>query len=62
MLEDVIKNLLLVVVVRDNVPIELGFQLEPHSFDIYNVISDLNWWSYRNFTVLPHTILTRLRN
>lgn len=62
MLKYVIKNLLLVVVVRHNVTIKLSFQLEAHRFDIYNIIPDLNWWCYRDLTVLLHTILARLCN
>lgn len=40
-LKDVIKDLFLHMEMRDNVPVELGAQLESKSLDIHNVIADL---------------------
>lgn len=44
MLKNVIENLLLIVEMRHNIPIELTLQLESQLFDIGNIVSDLNRW------------------
>lgn len=60
MLKDIIENLLLIVKMCDNIPIELTLQLKPELLDVRYVIANLNRWQI--IFVFFIAILSRLRN
>lgn len=62
MLEDVVVYLLLVVIMRDDIPIELCSQLIANCFDIHNIVADLNWLRQRYFTVFLLFFFARFGN
>lgn len=62
MLKNIIENLLLIVIVRYNVPVELGFQLEAHRFDVNDVVANLDGRRNRNFTIFFGPIFAWLCN